>query len=366
MIEYEETHERQVTDIITAIEVWRRAELTPFDKFLYAEIRNLSKRVEKCTASNKYLANFCGCGERHIRKTIERLQAANLLHVEYYVNLRIPGRQGRRMWTLRPWDSDPTWCDTPIPELERGGRPSMAALEVYGHPGSIWPGEGGHLWPGGAAIDGHQSLSSTVPDSSGASEVGEDVSIGDQPAVGTYTEHAREAPDCPAARLDAGQIDKTPDSGPTALMVRTPPARAHETPLSEGAALLMLPVVDGGAGFDDPATAERIAGARYIEDLYDWIEYAREQAENVAGFIIFKIGKGAELPERYYRRRQERIQSALAGGPLGDLFPPSNRSRTHPDAPKPPPKREPRPPPEDDIARLAREMRELRAREEQR
>ena len=54
-------------------EIWLNKELTALDKVIFTEISSLDNE-EHCSASNKYLAEFCGCSERKVSDTIRKLK----------------------------------------------------------------------------------------------------------------------------------------------------------------------------------------------------------------------------------------------------------------------------------------------------
>lgn len=61
-------------------EIWLNKNLTALDKVIYAEIDSLDNE-NGCYASNKYLAEFCGCSERKVSDTISKLKSLGLITV---------------------------------------------------------------------------------------------------------------------------------------------------------------------------------------------------------------------------------------------------------------------------------------------
>ena len=85
--------------------------------------------------------------------------------------------------------------------------------------------------------------------------------------------------------------------------------------LSEGAALLMLPVAQGGAGFTRRVNAERVAVARAVEELRHWIRLGKKRRmTNLAGFIYRAVMDGDAPPETYIK--WQKAQFAAGGGLL--------------------------------------------------
>ena len=54
-------------------EIWLDSELTALDKIILAEIDSLDNGERGCFASNKYLADFSGCSESKVSKSISKL-----------------------------------------------------------------------------------------------------------------------------------------------------------------------------------------------------------------------------------------------------------------------------------------------------
>lgn len=89
--------------------------------------------------------------------------------------------------------------------------------------------------------------------------------------------------------------------------------------VSDGAALLLLPVAEGGAGFGSVQSAEKIASARLPDELRHWIKLAKKRgASNVAAFIVKRIGAGDPPPESYLKAVKASFRDG-GGGVLGAL-----------------------------------------------
>jgi hypothetical protein len=272
----EETHERQATDIVTAREVWVRHDLTPFDKFLYAEIRSLSKGPQGCFASNRYLAKFCDCTDRHIRRTIDRLEKAKLLSVSYEFNPKFYGGCRRTMKTLRPWDQEPEWCDRPLFDTsDTEGRTCMSGGDSEGGVRTLESGGGGHESP--TPPDIHVQQSSTAFKSEGK-------------AVNRVaSSHARACED--------GFNGKK----------RAAPVAVEEDPaVNRSVALLMTPEEDGGAGFTRHEGAQRVAALRCEEELRHWIKLAKDRkVDSISRFMYACITRGDAPPESYLKAQKK-------------------------------------------------------------
>ena len=61
-------------------EIWLNKELTMTEKVIYIEIDSLDNE-NHCTASNEYLANFCGCSISKVSKSIKKLQDLKMIEV---------------------------------------------------------------------------------------------------------------------------------------------------------------------------------------------------------------------------------------------------------------------------------------------
>lgn len=53
-------------------DIWLTEDLTALEKFIFTEIDSLDND-EHCTASNEYLAKFCGCSVKQVSNTISKL-----------------------------------------------------------------------------------------------------------------------------------------------------------------------------------------------------------------------------------------------------------------------------------------------------
>lgn len=64
-------------------EIWLDKDLTPLEKFIFAEIDSLDG-VNGCTASNEYLAEFCQCSERKVKDAISKLKEKGMIQQVYF------------------------------------------------------------------------------------------------------------------------------------------------------------------------------------------------------------------------------------------------------------------------------------------
>ena len=62
-------------------EIWLNDELTLLEKCIFVEIDSLDND-NHCTASNKYLAEFCGCSESKVTKSIATLQQLGMIEID--------------------------------------------------------------------------------------------------------------------------------------------------------------------------------------------------------------------------------------------------------------------------------------------
>ena len=62
-------------------DIWLNEDLTLLEKCIYVEIDSLDNESH-CTASNKYLADFCGCSESKITKAISTLQQLGMIEID--------------------------------------------------------------------------------------------------------------------------------------------------------------------------------------------------------------------------------------------------------------------------------------------
>lgn len=74
---------RQFKGVWIPKEVWLDEGLTYFEKAVYAEIDSLDGE-DGCFASNKYLAGFFGCTERHIRRALAHLSELGYVKTEMF------------------------------------------------------------------------------------------------------------------------------------------------------------------------------------------------------------------------------------------------------------------------------------------
>lgn len=64
--------------------IWLHPELSMLDKILLVEIDSLDRTERGCYASNKYLAEFCGCSESAVSKSISKLTKLGLLFCQNF------------------------------------------------------------------------------------------------------------------------------------------------------------------------------------------------------------------------------------------------------------------------------------------
>ena len=64
--------------------VWLDSNLTALDKMILAEVDSLDQGDKGCYASNKYIADFCGCSETKVSKSISHLIEYGLIYVESF------------------------------------------------------------------------------------------------------------------------------------------------------------------------------------------------------------------------------------------------------------------------------------------
>lgn len=128
-----------------------------------------------------------------------------------------------------------------------------------------------------------------------------------QAGIARTCTRAREGPD-PTACLPANLTT----NGPTGTGTDAP------RPVSEGAALLLRSVAEGGAGFDSIEAAEKAARGREPLLLQHWIRQAKKRgASSVAGFIIAAFKRGDAPPESYLKAVKASFQQG--GGILDGL-----------------------------------------------
>ena len=73
-----ENQERAFKGIWIDAEIWLDKELTPVDKFVFAEIDSLSGE-HGCIASNEYLAEFCNCSVAKVKDSIAKLKKRGMI-----------------------------------------------------------------------------------------------------------------------------------------------------------------------------------------------------------------------------------------------------------------------------------------------
>lgn len=64
--------------------IWLHPELSIWDKVVLTEIDSLDQSERGCYASNKYLAEFCGCSESAVSKSISKLTKLGLLYCKNF------------------------------------------------------------------------------------------------------------------------------------------------------------------------------------------------------------------------------------------------------------------------------------------
>lgn len=72
--------ERAFKGIWIPAEIWLYKNLTALDKIIWAEINSLDNE-QGCTATNKYLAEFCGCSVTAVSNAVTKLQELQLVEV---------------------------------------------------------------------------------------------------------------------------------------------------------------------------------------------------------------------------------------------------------------------------------------------
>lgn len=63
-------------------EVWLSDKLTMIEKIIFVEIDSLDSLGQGCFASNKYLAEFCGCSVPTVTRSISKLSKLGLINFE--------------------------------------------------------------------------------------------------------------------------------------------------------------------------------------------------------------------------------------------------------------------------------------------
>ena len=77
-------YERGVKGIWIPAYVWLDTNLTALDKMILAEVDSLDQGDKGCYASNKHIADFCGCSESKVSKSISTLIDYGLLYVDNF------------------------------------------------------------------------------------------------------------------------------------------------------------------------------------------------------------------------------------------------------------------------------------------
>lgn len=76
--------ERGFKGVWIPTEIWLDGNLTALDKIILAEVDSLDQGERGCYASNKYLADFCGCSESKVSKSIAFLVEYGWIYVESF------------------------------------------------------------------------------------------------------------------------------------------------------------------------------------------------------------------------------------------------------------------------------------------
>lgn len=76
--------ERDFKGVWIPKDIWLHQELSMLDKVLLVEIDSLDQTDRGCYASNKYLADFCGCSESAISKSISKLTKLGLISCQNF------------------------------------------------------------------------------------------------------------------------------------------------------------------------------------------------------------------------------------------------------------------------------------------
>ena len=77
-------YERGFKGIWIPAYVWLDTNLTALDKMILAEVDSLDQGDKGCYASNKHIADFCGCSESKVSKSISTLIDYGLLYVDNF------------------------------------------------------------------------------------------------------------------------------------------------------------------------------------------------------------------------------------------------------------------------------------------
>lgn len=77
----DENMERDFKGIWIPKEIWLNNNLNAIDKILLAEIDSLDIGEDGCYASNEYLADFCGCNQKTISRSISKLKECGYIEI---------------------------------------------------------------------------------------------------------------------------------------------------------------------------------------------------------------------------------------------------------------------------------------------
>ena len=301
------------------------------ERVLLPIVQFYARNEGRCWASNQYLGQLMGVTPIEISRRIKSLVRAGYLESEVIGHRE--GKGGLRRY-LRPTDRCPALPESRKPEsetVEQNGHLNHPVNNDLNQPVNNPPpvkNPINHpvknlLYHPVNRVLNHPVK--TYKDDVKSPDV-KSPDVKSRQAVGTYTVQGCKASGCSTAvntneGSDAGK-DPMVRSTPRAPEVRTPHAREALPPLSEGAALLLKPVTEGGAGFDCRKAAERIARARSPEELRHWIRLAKvRRAHSIAAFIYGCVSKGRAPPESYLRAEKEAYREAMSGGILAGLTP---------------------------------------------
>lgn len=297
--------------------------LTLAERALLAIVDGLHRNGAGCYAGNHWISLRLGVSTREVSRLIDKMTSEGYITAAHYRDL---GRVGGRTRFLAPTAKIPLTAGECPDGLDNLSIPPENDEELSGP-----SGHSVHT-PQTICRDPHDRLSrlsrqaqaQSVPESESKYEVEKEVYMESRQA-GTYTPRARAREgDCPTACLPAAERAIEEEKAPAVLVESTshaparapeggtPHARAHEAPVSEGAALLLRPVADGGAGFDSRERAEEIARKRLPEEWPHWIALAKRRgARSIAGFIIAAIARNDAPPDSYLRAEKA---AYMAGG----------------------------------------------------
>ncbi len=306
-----EHHARQPTDVGAPVIVWDCPGLTLFEACLWANIKSLSQGPRGCFASNAYLCKIMrGASERHISRSLTRLEAAALIRIRTEYDPAAIGSHRRTIRVRYPWAEEPvpegwTLVSTPPPEdqpTEGGGLPCLPM--------------GRHQSPPWVDSDVYQSGTEyCVPDSSRVA-VEEKLSM-------SNNNNSAHAPLCTDAESCV-----LPDAVVVAPHEQTPTPDS-EPPLSDSAALLHA------TGLFRRAVAAHLAAGWQADWLAAWIEESKKPGVASQGGFLRGILCAPERipPESYIKRQQRRIEPRLVSVTCACGW--SGTIQTPPDRPDP-------------------------------